>query len=248
MSEWNPWHGCRKLSPGCANCYVYRSDAKYGRDATHVAKTASFDAPLRKKRDGTYKLPTGETCWTCFTSDFLLAEADAWRPQAWEMMRQRPDVEFFFITKRIDRLEKCIPRDWGEGYENVTICCTAENQRMADYRLPIFRDAPIAHKLVICEPMLEPIDLSGILGSWADGGVVAGGESGEKARLFDYEWALALQRQCAAVGIPFWFKQTGALFRKDGRIYRIPRRLQHSQARKAGINIGKVRCRGRGGT
>ena len=38
MAEWNPWHGCRKYSPGCLNCYVYRRDAKYELDASAVRK------------------------------------------------------------------------------------------------------------------------------------------------------------------------------------------------------------------
>ena len=37
-------------------------------------------------------------------------------------------------------------------------------------------------------------------------------------------------------GVRFTFHQTGARLRKDGRIYRIPRYLQHEQARKAGID------------
>ena len=36
---WNPWHGCKKLSPGCANCYVYRRDDSIGKDASIVTKT-----------------------------------------------------------------------------------------------------------------------------------------------------------------------------------------------------------------
>ncbi len=42
----------------------------------------------------------------------------------------------------------------------------------------------------------------------------------------------------AIASVPFFFHQTGALFRKDGRVYRIPRKDQHSQARKAGIDYG----------
>ena len=37
-------------------------------------------------------------------------------------------------------------------------------------------------------------------------------------------------------GIPFRFHQTGAFFRKDGKLYRIKRRYQLSQAHKAGID------------
>jgi protein gp37 len=66
--------------------------------------------------------------------------------------------------------------------------------------------------------------------------VVAGGESGENARLMRCAWAADLRRQCDEANVPFWFKQTGARFEKDGRVYRIPRRLQFSQARKSGLS------------
>ncbi len=234
-ANWNPWHGCRKLSAGCQNCYVYRIDARHGGDASLVRKTGDFDLPLRRKRDGSYKIPAGEVVWTCFSSDFLLDIADAWRQEAWEMMRRRPDLCFIFLTKRIDRLEKALPPDWGQGYENVRIICTVENQAMADYRLPIFRDAPIRHKGIACEPLLGPLDLSACLGPWAKL-LAAGGESGLEARVCDYQWVLSLREQCVAAGVSFQFRQTGARLRKDGRIYQIPRRLQSSQARKARID------------
>lgn len=48
MSLWNPWHGCTKCSPGCQNCYVYRRDAEFGKDASIVKKTASFNLPVKK--------------------------------------------------------------------------------------------------------------------------------------------------------------------------------------------------------
>jgi protein gp37 len=46
MAQWNPWHGCNKISPGCKNCYVYRFDAAFDRDASKILKTADFDLPL----------------------------------------------------------------------------------------------------------------------------------------------------------------------------------------------------------
>lgn len=233
--QWNPWHGCRKISPGCANCYVFRKDEKYGRDSTMVRKTKDFYLPVARDRQGTFKIPAGELVYTCFTSDFLLEEADGWRREAWQMMRLRKGLRFLFITKRIHRLLECLPLDWGEGYENVHICCTCEDQKRADERLPVFIAAPIRHKSIICEPLLGEIDLSPYLGPWCEG-VVAGGESGEKARECRFEWVFSLHKQCAAAGVPFTFKQTGALFVKDGKSYRIPRRLQHVQARKARID------------
>ena len=89
---------------------------------------------------------------------------------------------FMFITKRIDRLQQCLPPDWGDGYDNVTICCTMENQDRVDYRLPIYKESPIKHKIIICEPLLSQIDFRGELEGWVEQ-VVAGGESGKEARV-----------------------------------------------------------------
>lgn len=234
MAEWNPWHGCRKYSAGCAHCYVYRRDAKYELDASVVKKNAAFDLPVRRRRDGSYTLQGPDEIATCFTSDFFIEEADAWRPEAWRMMRERRDLSFLFITKRIARFYEGLPADWGKGYENVTVGVTCENQRMADERLPLFLAAPVHKKLIICEPMLEAVDLRAYLhGGIAQ--VAAGGESGDEARLMRYEWALSLREQCREAGVPFWFRQTGARFEKDGKVYRIKRRDQFSQARKSGL-------------
>ena len=56
---WNLWHGCHKLSEGCRHCYVYRTDGKYGKDSSVVTKTEKFDLPLQRKKNGTYKIPSG---------------------------------------------------------------------------------------------------------------------------------------------------------------------------------------------
>ena len=105
------------MSPGCANCYVYRGDERRGLDASKVYRTKSYDLPLRQKRDGSWVVPPGDMVWTCFSSDFLLEDADEWRPWAWTMMKVRRDLSFFFITKRIRRLADCLPPDWGEGWD-----------------------------------------------------------------------------------------------------------------------------------
>ncbi len=236
---WNLWHGCRKLSAGCKHCYVYRGDAKRSVDSTIVAKTKTFDLPIQKKRNGEYKIPSGTLVYTCFTSDFFIEDADQWRAEAWEMMQLRNDLNFMMITKRIDRLQETLPDDWGEGYNNVTICCTIENQDRADYRLPIYKTAPIKHKILICEPLLARIDLQSYdIGSWVEQ-VVVGGESGYEARPCDYDWVMELRDLCREKNVSFWFKQTGAKFVKEGRLYHVKRQFQHSQARKAGINIDR---------
>ena len=128
------------------------------------------------------------------------------------MIRQRDDLDFMMITKRIDRFALCLPEDWGNGYDNVTICCTVEDQACADYRLPIYKAAPIKHKIIICEPLVERIDLRPFgIGAWIEQ-VVVGGESGYEARPCDFDWVMDLRGVCVEQDVAFWFKQTGAKF------------------------------------
>ena len=239
MPVWNPWHGCTKVSPGCAKCYVYRRDAEFGKDASIVTKTSSFQLPIKKNRQKQYKLhPEDGIVFTCFTSDFFHPAADAWRVEAWAMMRERSDLDFFFITKRSERFYTSLPYDWGEGYENVTICCTCENQYMADKRLPVFLELPIRHKQIIHEPMLGSINIEKYLNQYGPQieCVSCGGESGDDARILDYAWVLETHIQCVKYGVPFSFHQTGSHFRKGGRLYTIGRKDQESQAIKANLD------------
>lgn len=239
MTVWNPWHGCTKISPGCSNCYVYRRDAKYDKDASSVYKTSSFDLPVRKNRKGEYKLqPDDGIVYTCFTSDYFHPAADKWRMDAWRFIKERSDLYFFFITKRPERFWVSLPSDWGDGYGNVHICCTCENQKMADKRLPVFLELPIKHRTIIHEPMLEAINIRPYLERYKGRieNVTCGGESGSKARLCDYEWVLSTREQCIEYNVPFRFRQTGAKFRKGNRTYRIKRKYQMSQAARAGID------------
>ncbi|MBQ7501159.1 DUF5131 family protein [bacterium] len=237
MTVWNPWHGCHKISPGCLNCYVYRRDESIGKDASFVAKTGDFNLPLKKNRAGGYKLKAeGGTVYTCMTSDFFLEEADAWRGECWDMIRRREDLHFFIITKRIERFERCMPADWGSGWEHVTLCSTCENQDRADFRLPILLSLPLKHRQIISEPMLEEINIEKYLRGGQIEHVTCGGESGPGARACDFGWVKELRRQCVRCGVSFTFKQTGANFIKDGRTYRIERRLQTAQAAKSGYS------------
>lgn len=237
MTVWNPWHGCKKISEGCLNCYVYRRDGEFGKDSSIVGRTASFNLPVRKSRAGDYKLKREDgIVYTCMTSDFFLEEADEWREEAWHMIRERSDLSFYIITKRIERFRSGLPRDWGEGYENVTVCSTCENQRRADQRLPVFLELPIRHREIIHEPMLGAVCIEPYLSTGGIEGVICGGESGPDARVCDYEWILNTREQCIRQNVSFSFKQTGANFKKGERIYNISRKDQMDQALKADIN------------
>ncbi len=235
MAIWNPWHGCHKISPGCLNCYVYRRDESIGKDASVVTKTGDYDLPLKKNRQGEYKLKSDDgIVFACMTSDFFLDTADEWRESCWDMIRQRKDLEFHIITKRIDRFNECIPSDWKDGWDNVTICSTCEDQERADYRLPIFLSLPIKHREIISEPMLTDLDIEKYLETGLIEYVTCGGESGPNARPCDFRWIMNIREQCIRQKIPFFFKQTGAVFIKDGKTYHIERKKQMSQARKSG--------------
>ena len=237
MIVWNPWHGCRKISPGCVNCYVYRRDESIGKDASVVAKTGDYDLPLKKNRQGQYKLNAEDgIIFTCMTSDFFLEDADDWRQECWDMIRERQDLQFHIITKRIDRFDKCIPSDWGDGWDNVTVCSTCENQNMADHRQPIFLKLPIKHREIISEPMLEEINIEKYLATGLIEHVSCGGESGTNARPCDLRWIQEVRRQCIRCSVPFTFRQTGAVFIKQGKVYHLERKLHISQAQKSGYS------------
>lgn len=232
---WNPWHGCHKISEGCLNCYMFRHDERYGHNPEDIHTTKSYDLPLKKSKNNQFKIPSGSMIYTCFTSDFFLEEADEWRKDAYRMMKERSDCHFFLTTKRIDRFYTSLPQDWNDGYPNVTLAVTVENQRQADQRLPFYRTLPIHHKVILCEPLLETIDLKPYLDSSIES-VSVGGESGPQARVCQYDWVLDIRSQCCESNIPFTFRQTGAHFIKDGITYRVPRSQQLKQAAKARIN------------
>ena len=143
---WNPWHGCIKKSEGCDHCYMYFLDRMRDMDGSNIFRTKScFNYPIQKDRKGNYKIKSGEMIRVCMTSDFFLAEADAWRDEAWELMRIRSDVIFFLLTKRPERVAEHLPKDWGDGWDNIFFNVTAENQRRADERIPILLDLPFRH-------------------------------------------------------------------------------------------------------
>ena len=238
MAMWNPWRGCHKFSDGCRYCYIHKGDAKRGVNTNQVTQTDTFFLPIEKYQKGTkkgeYKIKSGETVYLCFSSDFLLPDADAWRPRCWEIIREREDVHFLFLSKRTNRFMRCIPEDWGKGYDNVTVGCTIENQAAADDRLPVFDSLPIKHKNIICQPLLERVDITKHLNGVEL--LVAGGESDKDARPLKYDWVLSLRDQCIASGVKFEFRQCASNFIKDGTLHRLPVNQLAAQARKANID------------
>ncbi|MBO4868460.1 MAG: DUF5131 family protein [Clostridia bacterium] len=234
---WNPWHGCVKCSEGCENCYMFFLDRARDRDGGEIYRTQNADYPLQKQRDGKYKIRSGELIRVCMTSDFFLEQADGWRGEAWEMMRLRPDVRFFLLTKRPQRVSDQLPGWWGDGLENVMLSVTAENQRRADERIPILLSLPFKHKGVMCAPFIGPVSIGEYLDSGQIEQVICGGENYDGARPCDFEWVKALREQCAEHDVTFCFIETGTVFIKDGKRYRIPgKQVQSRQAYLSGMN------------
>lgn len=236
---WNPWHGCTKVSEGCAHCYMYFLDSKRGLNGSHVFRTAdgSFNYPLKIGRDGRFKIRSGELIRVCMTSDFFLEEADCWRAEAWKMIKARSDVKFFLLTKRPERVAAALPPDWGEGWDNVFFNVTCENQRRADERIPLLLELPFRHKGIMAAPLIGSIEIDFYLATGQIEQVIAGGENYDGCRPCDFEWVKSLSAQCRAHDVKFCFIETGTDFVKDGKHYHLPgKQLQTEMALKAGVN------------
>ncbi|KKK77966.1 hypothetical protein LCGC14_2848320 [marine sediment metagenome] len=97
-ATWNPWRGCTKVSPGCASCYMFRDQQRWGRDPNIVVRAAdrTFDAPLRWKEP--------RLIFVCSWSDFFHPDADPFRHEAWEVMRAAPQHTYQILTKRPERM------------------------------------------------------------------------------------------------------------------------------------------------
>lgn len=233
MTTWNPWRGCKRCSDGCLHCYIHKGDAKRNVDTNLIVKTGDFYKPVTKAKNGLYKMKSG-LVYLCFSSDFLIEEADAWRDECWKMIKERQDCTFLFLTKRIDRFTDCIPDDWNDGYDNVIVCCTVENQKTVDCRLSMFKELPIKHRCITAQPLLESIDIEKYLDNIDL--VVVGGESDINARPLDYSWVLDIREQCVRKNVDFEFRQCGTYTVKDGRRYKIQTKDLRKQAKAANID------------
>lgn len=205
-ATWNPWHGCAKISPGCAHCYMYRDKRRYGQDPAAVVRSkTSFDAPRKWRQP--------RIIFTCSWSDFFIEQADSWRNEAWEVIRSTPQHTYQILTKRPERISVHLPYDW--PLQNVWLGVSIENSRFY-WRIEKLRDVQAAVRFLSIEPLLAPMDalpLDGI--SW----VIVGGESGPRCRPMKPEWVRDIRDQCSGAGIPFFFKQWGGKRKEvNGRV------------------------------
>jgi len=205
--SWNPWIGCRKISPGCQYCYMFRERERFNQDPTFISLTSHA---VRHKPD---TIDTPRLIFACSWSDFFLEQADdPWRAEAWQTIRNNPQHIFQILTKRPERIPYCLPDDWGDGYHNVWLGVSVENQDTANERLPVLREFCAALKFVSFEPLLENIKISDSVlpYDWA----IIGGESGNSQGKYRYRapsfiWFYDLLRIHSECRIPVFVKQLG---------------------------------------
>ncbi|MFH6773102.1 DUF5131 family protein [Gaetbulibacter aestuarii] len=205
---WNPWHGCHKISDGCKFCYMYRDKMKYGQNAKLVVKSKTkFKYP--------YKIIQPLRVFTCSWSDFFIEDADQWRGEAWEIIRNTPHLTYQILTKRPERIMECLPDDWGDGYDNVWLGITVENNATR-HRMDTLSRVPAKIRFISFEPLLEQLELAdyhSLLTNhfhWA----ILGGESGNDNGKYRYrpcrvEWLEYLIDVCLMSKVAVFVKQLG---------------------------------------
>lgn len=224
----NFWTGCTKVSPGCKYCYMYRDQERYGKEPTELVKVKN--STIKKVLN---KALPGDKIFVCSWSDFFIEGADEWRKEAWEIIKNHPQFIFQILTKRPERMEQCLPDDWGEGYDNVWLGISVENQEMANLRMPILAMIDAKVKFLSIEPIVSKINLSFptikiTRNNWSENfhvlpafdWVIIGGESGNDNGKYKYresrlEWYEDIVYICKCEGIPVFVKQLGTYLAKE---------------------------------
>jgi len=233
---WNPWIGCHKCSAGCDKCYVLENSLC---NRVHINKN-QYSLPIKRKRKSKgrktedyeleYIIKPSSIVYVCTQSDFFIEEADIWRIDAWEYIHKRSDCLFIITTKRTDRIEQSLPDNWLDGWDNVVIQASVEDNLTAWERIiPLF-NMPIKHIGIEAQPLLEELNINEILGSGFIEKVSVGGESynglDRKAKELELNWVKSLREKCKEFEIQFVFSNTGSRLRlEDGKLINIDRVL-----------------------
>lgn len=216
----NPWWGCVKVSPACKHCYAESWAKRLGMDLwghdseRRFFSDAHWRQPIKWNHDA--KLAGERRRVFCASMSDIFEnrrELDSWRARLWPIIEETSWLDWLLLTKRPQHVARFSP--WGARWpRNVWLGTTAENQRRADERIPLILEQGAAIHFASCEPLLGPLKLNRWLGTpTANNGnlnwVIAGGESGGKARPMNPEWAIDLRDECVAAGVPYHFKQWG---------------------------------------
>jgi protein gp37 len=198
--------GCTKVSEECRHCYIGPILKRGGK--------APFDGPVRTKdwtnpeRWNRQAVLAGERrrVFTCSMSDFFHEGADAWRMEAWALIKKCTNLDWLILTKRPELALKRLPADWNDGYANVWMGVTCGCEKSL-YRLELLKKIPARIKFVSAEPLLERMDFRPYLGclDW----IITGCERAAKGqrRVMDIDWVRDIDRQCKEAGVSHFFKQ-----------------------------------------
>lgn len=210
-ATWNPVTGCDQISPGCAHCYAKTFAERWRGVAGHPYEQG-FDLrmwPERLSQPERWRRP--RMIFVNSMSDLFHERIpDDFIEQVFNVMQDADRHTFQILTKRPERLsELAASLPWPP---NVWMGVSIENRRFVN-RASLLREVPAAVRFISAEPLLGPLeglDLSGI--RW----LIAGGESGHRARPVQPDWIRELRDQCGREDVAFFFKQWGGRTPKAG--------------------------------
>lgn len=224
----NAWIGCAKISRGCRFCYAESQERRWhpAQDGRRSAEVWGRTALRRRTSPGNWAKPRH---WNKLAEKarepyrvfgFSLADVfedhpmlPPWRKDFFDLVEATPWLRWMLLTKRIDLVEEMTAEQWGTDWpDNVWLGTSVEGQSEADDRLPILLNinGP-KERFASAEPLLEPTTVARHLAAATHplSLLIAGGESGLKARPMDPAWALKLVDEAYAAGVPLFFKQHG---------------------------------------
>ncbi|EKR98504.1 phage protein Gp37/Gp68 [Leptospira mayottensis 200901122] len=132
-----------------------------------------------------------------------------------------PENIFQILTKRIERAKEYYVSRKHFNLENVWLGTSIESQNVVEDRIHHLIHIPTKVRFLSCEPLLEEVDVFFYLNAWGYidcfpiDWVIAGGESGLRARPVHVEWIRSLRDQCNDARVPFFFKQWGGRNKKE---------------------------------
>lgn len=219
---WNPWMGCHKVSQGCKHCYAeVLTKERMGLDVWGLNGPRRRTLPktwAKVRRWNNEAIAEGRPhrVFTASLADVFEDEPgpNEWRSDVFDVIRNCPWLDFQLLTKRPENFARMLPDDWGEGYTNVWLGTSIENNEVVD-RAEHLTSVPAFVHFVSYEPAIGPVnelDLRHI--EW----LIAGGESGPGFRPMDFDWIRDIRERCDEYGTAFFFKQSAA-YRTESGIY-----------------------------
>lgn len=182
-------------------------------------KVRKYDE-IQGKNINTYKIPSNSIIKVCDTSDFFIEDADYYRKRAWKQILERKDCLFEITTKRPERFMINLPNTWTQnGWHNVMINVSVENQFRADKRVSELLRLPVRYRGIEVAPIQDRVDIRKYLSTGLINKVTVAGErytrTSESVIVCNYEYVEDLRKQCEDYDVNFEFISTGNKLYKD---------------------------------